>query len=56
MKLRMRHTPPPVIVAVALGAGSALLATSVGGSAKGARPPLARAENREPPELGTVAR
>ena len=42
MKLRMRHTAPAVIVAVALGAGSALLATSVGGSAKGARPPLAR--------------
>jgi hypothetical protein len=59
MKLRMRHTAPAVIVAVALGAGSALLATSAGGGATDAKPSLATvatAENGESPERAGLAR
>ena len=39
MKVRMRHTVPVVIVAVALGTSSALLAASTGGGAKDTEPP-----------------
>ena len=48
MKLRIRHTAPVVIVAVALGAGSALLATSAGGSATDVKPPLEAVSDCKP--------
>jgi hypothetical protein len=54
MKFRMRHTAPAVIVAVALGAGSALLATSAGGGAVDAKPSLATVESSEQADLGSA--
>ena len=48
MNLRMRHTAPAVIVAVALGAASTLLVASTGGSAADAKPSLAAVSNCKP--------
>ena len=58
MKLRIRSTAPVVIVAVALGAGSALLATNAGGGATDAKPSVAtiEAENGESSEQTGIAR
>jgi hypothetical protein len=39
MKLRMRHTVPVVLVAVALGASSTLLVASTGSGGKDTKPP-----------------
>jgi hypothetical protein len=49
MKVRMKHTVPVVIVAVALGTSGALLGASTGGGAKDLRPPREAVSDCEPP-------
>ena len=56
MKLRIRHTAPVVIVAVALGAGTALLATNAGGGAKDAHAPGARSRTASHRRHGAAVR